>query len=247
MICDYGASTLRVGKRSFLRPWGSVSLRTVGGDGMERIETKTEISKRIVRRKPRTLYAIGREWKFKEDETEWIKNIFKTALPNANKREKDIESFIQDLQQCCSDKKLSLERAKDPELKPLNKRDLERVRDICDEAYSCLWAIQAADYLLVDSDQKFVLEAKEKARTAMKPLFLFALFLGEKLLKKKSGRSKSPHINFVKEIIEIYKKHIRGQPTQKELREIVVISLEFLGLPSEDPSRVLRQALTKLS
>jgi hypothetical protein len=217
------------------------TLRATRGVAMERIDTKTKISKTFVRGKPRILYAIRHEWRFTEDEIEWIKRAFK--------RGKDIGSFIQDLQRCCSDKKLSLERVKDPELRSINKRDLERVYDICDETIRCLWAIQGADYLLVDSDQKFVLEAKEKARTAMKSLSPFVWLLANKLFteKKKVGRKKGPHVNFIKEIIEIYKKRIKDKPTQKELKGIVGISLGSLGLPFEDPSRGLKKALTKLS
>jgi hypothetical protein len=93
----------------------------------------------------------------------------------------------------------------------------------------------------------YLVQGLESAWAAVGPLEKFIKVVQEyhKAEDRKSGRRKADNDHFVRKIREIYSEHI-GKPTvypEGPFCQVVRTVLEMFGLPAEDPSRVVRDAL----
>jgi hypothetical protein len=99
------------------------------------------------------------------------------------------------------------------------------------------------------NEDHFLVQFLDSSWAAVGPLekFIKVLEKYHKSENKKNGRKKADSDHFIEKIRDIYIEHI-GTPTTYEgghFFEVVRVVLNLLGLPKEDPSRGIREALKK--
>jgi hypothetical protein len=200
------------------------------------------------------IFLVHEEWRFTEGEKEDIKYILKNINPKDS-----IKVFINHLEFFCNAKKELSENPKKKELRLTR----EKVLTDCKAALGHLKRIEHGKVSLwVDDTVKHYGSGKESkvsnflvsefqgAWEAVGPLDKFINLLEKHHLSedKKQGRGKANADYLVSKIKEIYLEHI-GEPSEKEgepFVELVKKTLEILNLPSQDPSRRIRDALSRL-
>ena len=198
------------------------------------------------------------EWRFTDGEKDQIHEILKTVIPKPKYR---IELFMSDLEGLMMIKKILLEKSSKSDLRAKREKILTDCRATLGHLKNgligndALWALNSLkDYGSLDNDcdlLKFSDLLEDEmfgAYEVIGPLqkFIETLERHHRAEKKKHGRPSADADAFIKMLADIYAEHI-GDPSAYEdgpFYALVQAILEIIKLPSKDPSRAIREALS---
>lgn len=217
---------------------------------MKKFEFRTEYKLPGTNKKVPYVYS---KWKFTDEEKEEIRRVLKNETSNEN-----IDEFINPVEELCVVKMMRL-REESPKSEIRDTR--ERILIDCKTALKHLerisklqvltWEYDTLDYYGLEGEcdkvSDFIVQEFSISRAAIGPLEKFIEFFEKHHLADVSriGRKYADSDHFIRRIRSLYIKYI-GKPTTYEkgaFFSVVQVILEILGLPCNDPSRVIKAAL----
>ncbi|MFH1124539.1 MAG: hypothetical protein ABIE47_06905 [Pseudomonadota bacterium] len=203
---------------------------------------------------------------FTEEDRDGIRWIF-SHTPEGKTRiapsKEKIEAFIAHLDHYCEGKKSLLDQPQKIDIREKredvlkNSTHLLKVLKKIERGQIILWHDETMDHFGAgsagkDSGGDFLCQIIQDAWDTVGPLQKFIKTLKsyhEQTETKQVGRKKADSDNFIQHLAAIYIEHIGKKPTTYKngpFYSVVQLVLEKFKLPSDDPSRAIKAALTKI-
>jgi hypothetical protein len=200
------------------------------------------------------------KWVFTEDEKKKIKEVLRGMKKKVKHSSVEVDQFISHLEFYCQDMKNIRERPKEAEIK----LQTEDILKSCKETLRYLTKVERGKMSLLpfncipdrsnpenDKPTALLREALEKAWQANTALqsFIKTMENIKSTYNKSRGRKRADNSKFVLHIAKTFREHI-GNPTKYKdgpFYDVVRACFDAIGLPCNDPSRAIKDALATLN
>jgi len=210
---------------------------------------RIRLKERNIRLTGKALDLADHSWMFTVDEKKEIRFVLNKQVPKEN-----IEAFINHLEPICAIKKALIDQATREDLRDKHKRVLADFKAVLkhmqkiDSGRMILWR----EYSVTNFGDVTPRERSSPLSLwdCIEPIKDYIKLLEERPAeKKKPGREPADSDHFIRNIKDLYIKHIGKNPTvyiNGRFYRVVAKVLEILGLPHTDPSKSIRAALKEV-